>query len=180
VLEDPQLSYCRGMAIFLCRWPNGSFSIIGAANKTEAVMELDEIGDTDGAEISCMPACLLDFEMVPPGASDEITFDALFRFSGFGEQTRSFVLEKAYPKLNGSLQTASETEETDPVAARKIWTEAVESERKRVQHEPVPADTEAGRRLQRELGMSSVVANRVVRTAGKRILESVETSKPKQ
>jgi hypothetical protein len=124
--------------------------------------------------------CLLDFEIVPPGASDEISFECLFRFSGFGEQTRSFVLEKAYPKLNASLQTASEAEETDPVAARKIWAEAVESERKRVQHEPVPADTEAGCRLQHELGMSSVVANRVVRTAGKRILESIETSKPKQ
>jgi hypothetical protein len=47
-------------------------------------MELDEIGDTDGAEVSHMPACLLDFEMVPRGASDEISFDSLFRFSGFG------------------------------------------------------------------------------------------------
>jgi hypothetical protein len=53
------------MAIFLCRWPNGSFSIIGAANETEAVMELDEIGDTDGAEISRMLSCLLDFEICP-------------------------------------------------------------------------------------------------------------------
>jgi hypothetical protein len=71
-------------------------------------------------------------------------------------------------------------EETDPVVARKIWAEAVESERKRVKHESILADTVAGRRLQHALGMSSVVANRVVRTAGKRILESVETSKPKQ
>jgi hypothetical protein len=69
------------MAIFLCRWPNGSFSIIGAANKTEAAMELDEIGDTDGAEISRMLSSLLDFEIVPPGSSDEISFDSLFRFS---------------------------------------------------------------------------------------------------
>ena len=169
------------MAIFLCRWPNGSFSVVGAANKTEAVMELDEIGDTDGAEISRMPSCMLDFEIVPPDANHEIGFESLIRFSGFGEQTRSFVLEKAYPKLNETLGTALEAEETDPVAARKLWAEAIEVEMNRVHHEPITADTEIGRRIQHQAGMSGAVANQIVRKGGKRLLESLETnSKPKQ
>ena len=169
------------MAIFLCRWPNGSFSVVGAGNKTEALMELDEIGDTDGAEISRMPACILDFEIVPPDANHEIGFERLIRFSGFGEDTRNFVLEKAYPKLNETLGTALETEETDPVAARKLWSEAVEIEMNRVHHEPITADTEIGRRIQDQAGMSGAVANRIVRKAGKRLLESLETdSNPKQ
>ena len=171
------------MAIFLCRWPNGSFSVVGAADEAEAVMELDEIGDTDGAEISRMPSCLLDFEIVPPDATHEIGFESLIRFSGFGEDTRSFVLEKAYPKLNESLGTALEAEETDPVAARKLWAEAVEIEMNRVHYEPITADTEIGRRIQHQAGMSGVVANRIVRKAGKRLLESLEIdsdSKPKQ
>ena len=170
------------MAIFLCRWPNGSFTIVGAANKAEAVMELDEIGNADGAEIRRMPSCMLDFELVPPAASDEVSFDTLFRFSGFGEQTRDFVLEKAYPKLHETLETVLETGRTDPTAAHKIWAEAVEIELARVRPEPiVTADTELGRRLQHQLGMSRIVANRIVRKGGKRLLESMETdSKTKQ
>ena len=170
------------MAIFLCRWPNGSFTVVGAANKAEAVMELDEIGNADGAEISRMPSCMLDFELVPSAASDEVSIDALFRFSGFGEQTRDFVLEKAYPKLHEALETVLETGRTDPGAARKIWAEAVEVELARVRPEPiVAADTELGRRLQHQLGMASVVANGIVRKGGKRLLESMEAdSKTKQ
>lgn len=169
------------MAIFLCRWPNGSFSVVGAANKTEAVMELDEIGNTDGAEISRMPSCLLDFEIVAPGADHEIGFEPLIRFNGFGEHTRRFVLEKAYPKLNEALVTASEVEEKDPAAAQALWAEAVEFEMNRVHHKPITADTEIGRRIQRQAGMSGAVANRIVRKAGKRLLESLETdSKLKQ
>ena len=128
------------MAIFLCRWPNGSFSVVGAANKAEPAMELDEIGDTDGAEISQMPSCMLDFEIVPPGTNHEIGFESLIRFSGFGEQTRTFVLEKAYPRLNETLGTALEGEETDPVATRKLWAEAVEIEMNRVHHEATMAN----------------------------------------
>jgi hypothetical protein len=169
------------MAIFLCRWPNGSFSVVGAANKAEAVMELDEIGDTDGAEISRMPSCMLDFEIVSPDVNQEIGFESLIRFSGFGEHTRSFVLEKAYPKLNETLGTALEVQEADPAAARKLWAEAIEIERNRVHHKSKPADTEIGRRIQHEAGMSGVVANQIVRKGGKRLLESLETdAEPKQ
>jgi hypothetical protein len=49
--------------------------------------------------------CLLDFEIVPPGA---VTQSVLTSSS------------KPYPKLNESLQKALETEETDPVTARKL------------------------------------------------------------
>ena len=88
------------------------------------MIELDEIGDTDGAEISRMPACMLDFEIVPPDANQEIAFDSLFQFAGFGEETRSFILEKAYPKLNEALTAAMKAAETDPAAAGKLWAEA--------------------------------------------------------
>jgi lambda repressor-like predicted transcriptional regulator len=158
-----------------------SFSVIGAANKAEAVLELDEIGNTDGAEIRRMPACMLDFEIVPPDANHEIGLESLIRFSGFGEETRGFVLEKAYPKLNETLATALEVEETDTVAARKLWAEAVEIEMHRVHHKPVTADTELARRIQNQAGMSGVVANAIVRKVSKLLLESMDTdSNPKQ
>ena len=51
----------------------------------------------------------------------------------------------------------------------------------RVHHEPITADTEIGRRIQHQAGMSGVVANRIVRKIAKRLLESLETdSGPKQ
>ena len=100
---------------------------------------------------------------------------------GFGEETRSFVLEKAYPKLNEALNATMDAAETDPAAARKLWAEAVEIEMHRVQYQEVTADSEIGRRIQQQTGMSGVVANRIVRSASKRLLESMETdSQPKQ
>ena len=169
------------MAIFLCRWPNGSFSIVGAASQSCALMQLDEIGDTDGAEINRMPSCLLDFEIISPGPNPEMDFEALIRFNAFGDETRAFLLEKAYPKLNQALAALPELEAKDPAAAQALWSEAVAFEKTRVHHDPVPAETEIGRHLQSQTGMSGAVANRVVRRAGRRILRSLETdSTPKQ
>ncbi len=31
-------------AIYLCRWPNGDFSIVAAENRSDAVFQLDEWG----------------------------------------------------------------------------------------------------------------------------------------
>ncbi|HTX34447.1 MAG TPA: hypothetical protein VME43_05470 [Bryobacteraceae bacterium] len=142
---------------------------------------MDEIGDTDGAEIRCMPACLIDFEIAAPDAGSEIDFDPLVRFNAFGDETREFILEKAYPKLNQALATVAEIETKDPAAAQALWAEALAFEKNCVHHEPVSADTEIGRRIQRQTGMSGAVANRVVRRAGMRLLKSSKTDLgPKQ
>ncbi len=138
-------------------------------------MQLDEIGDTDGAEIRRMPACLIDFEIAAPDPSQEIDFDPLIRFNAFGGETREFILEKAYPKLNQALATVTEIEAKDPTAAQALWAEAIAFEKNRVHHEPVSADTEIGRRIQNQTGMSGEVANRIVHRAGKRLLKSAKT-----
>jgi len=38
------------MPNFLCRWPNGDLSIVGAADRNAAIIILDEIGDATEAE----------------------------------------------------------------------------------------------------------------------------------
>jgi hypothetical protein len=38
------------MAMFLCRWPNGDFSIVSAATKSDAVELLDEWGNAEQAK----------------------------------------------------------------------------------------------------------------------------------
>jgi hypothetical protein len=73
--------------------------------------------------------CLLGFEIVPPGAGYAISFDSLFRFSGFGEQMRSFVL-KAIPEAERKLAKGVGDRRNGPSCGAQVmlWAEAVESE----------------------------------------------------
>jgi hypothetical protein len=68
-----------------------------------------------------------------------------------------------------------------PIEARRLWIQAVAIEMTRVRSEPAVADPELGRRLQCQIDLSGILANRVVRRAGRRILESMgPDSKSKQ
>jgi hypothetical protein len=51
------------MAIYLCRWPNGDFSIVNAKSKDNAIEMLDEWGNAEQAFISRMADCMLDFRL---------------------------------------------------------------------------------------------------------------------
>ena len=46
------------MPTFCARWPDGSFSIVGADDETDALIQLDELGD-EPAELWPMDSCLL-------------------------------------------------------------------------------------------------------------------------
>ena len=54
------------MPAFCARWPDGSFSIVEADDKTHALIQLDELGD-EPAELWQMQSCLLDFELTESG-----------------------------------------------------------------------------------------------------------------
>jgi hypothetical protein len=56
------------MAMFLCRWPNGDFSIVSAATKSDAVELLDEWGNAEQASLTRMPDCMFDFRLSDSGA----------------------------------------------------------------------------------------------------------------
>jgi hypothetical protein len=51
------------MAIYLCRWPNGDFSIMNATTKNEAIELLDEWGNAERAIVSRMTHCMFDFRL---------------------------------------------------------------------------------------------------------------------
>jgi hypothetical protein len=51
------------MAIYVCRWPNGEFSIVKARTKTDAIEMLDEWENAEQALLSRMPDCLFDFRL---------------------------------------------------------------------------------------------------------------------
>ena len=42
------------MAIYLCRWPNGEFSIVNAKTKDDAIELLDEWGNAEQASLTRM------------------------------------------------------------------------------------------------------------------------------
>ena len=37
------------MPVYICRWPNGDFSIVSAVNKQRAIELLDEVGNAEGS-----------------------------------------------------------------------------------------------------------------------------------
>ena len=84
------------MPTFCARWPDGSFSIVGADDETDALIQLDELGD-EPAELWRMDSCLLDFDL-----TDEGTFR--LKLKQFGEQTGSEILERGYPVLKKTLE----------------------------------------------------------------------------
>jgi hypothetical protein len=82
------------MPAFCARWPDGSFSIVDAEDETDALIQLDELGD-EPAELWLMQSCLVDFEL---------TDDGTFRLKQFGEQTVPEILERGYPMLDKALE----------------------------------------------------------------------------
>jgi hypothetical protein len=55
------------MAIYLCRWPNGEFSVVSAKTKSDAIELLDEWGNAEQASLSRMPDCMFDFRLDDDG-----------------------------------------------------------------------------------------------------------------
>jgi hypothetical protein len=58
------------MAMYLCRWPNGEFSIVNAATKDDAIVMLDEWGNAEQASLKRMPDCMFDFRLRDDGESN--------------------------------------------------------------------------------------------------------------
>jgi hypothetical protein len=155
------------MSIFLCRWPNGSFSIVNASSKADAVELLDEFGNTDGgAAITRMPECLADFKLNDKGE---------FELERFSEAANEFIMETCYPELDLVLTDADRDDEGYTATGMEQIHTAVKHERNRLYNRTPSrkkADTEAGRTLQSNRDLPRVVANRIVRRAAKEILRS--------
>lgn len=93
------------MAIYVCRWPNGEFSIVNAKTKGDAIEMLDEWGNAEQALLTRMPDCMFTFRL-----SD----DGRIELAEIGEATRDSIMETCYPELDKALATA-ECDETGDV-----------------------------------------------------------------
>jgi hypothetical protein len=158
------------MAIYLCRWPNGEFSVVSAKSKNDAIELLDEWGNAEQASLTRMSDCMFDFRLDVEGQLE---------LADIGEATHDHLMRTCYPELEKALETAEwdDTGVAYSADSRVRIREAVESERKRLwsNQPPAPvAQTEVGRQIQKQTGAASVVINRIVRRAATKRLKSKE------
>jgi hypothetical protein len=155
------------MAMYLCRWPNGDFSIVNASTKADAIELLDEWGNAEQASVRRINDCMFDFRLSDDG---EIELAAI------GEATEELIMEMCYVELREALAVAEE-DEASPKRIDQIK-RAVERERSRLwdnQPRPKPAETQLGRDMQKQLGAAGVVVDRVVRRVATERLKSKES-----
>jgi len=158
------------MANYLCRWPNGDFSIVNAKTKDDAIEMLDEWGNAEHAILSRMTDCMFDFRLRDDGQIELVAI---------GESSNDCILETCYPNLNNAFATAEWDEAGLDYSekGRQQIRKAVELERTRLWDREPPvmeAETESGREIQKQTGAASVVVNRIVTEAAKRRLKSME------
>ncbi len=89
------------MPIYRCRWPNGDFSFVSAADREVAVEALDEVDNAEGCPLSVVRDFMAHFRLAEDGT---------FEFEGFGEATEE-ALWQAYPVLD---QTVNQILKDDP------------------------------------------------------------------
>lgn len=158
------------MAIYLCRWPNGEFSIVNAKTKGDAIVMLDEWGNAEQASLTRITDCMLDFRL------DD---DGQIELADIGESTRSPIMEVCYPELNKAFSSA-ELDETGlgySAKGQEQIREAVKLERTRLWGGQPPAkeaETGLGRELQKQTGAASVVVNRIVQEVATKRLKTKE------
>jgi len=158
------------MAMYLCRWPNGEFSIVNAPTKDDAILLLDEWGNAEQATLKRMPHSMFDFRLRDDGEIE---------LADIGEATHDFIMETCYPELDKALSTAEWQHDglTFSANGQKQIRDAVERERTRLWSSQPPAkeaETELGRDIQKQTGAASAMVDRIVRQAATKRLQSEE------
>jgi hypothetical protein len=177
--DDPELEDDSGMedqtdeldefetGVYLCRWPNGDFSVVTASSRREAILALDEWGGAHPSYVHPIDSFMADF-----GLTDE----GNIAFHTFGEETADIIWETCYPELREAIFGDDVVDDAGNVlpAAQERLREAVEHERKRLwDNQPTDQSaTELGKRLAKQLGTSAVVADQYIKREARRILKS--------
>ena len=154
--------------MYLCRWPNGDFSVVSARTKSDAIVMLDEWGNAEQASITRMTECMFDFRLNDDGRVE---------VADIGEATEEFIMETCYPELQKALSAAESESAENPLKYQEQIRKAVERERNRLwdnQPAPNPAETQMGRDIQKQLGAAGVVVNRIMREVVNKRLQSEE------
>jgi hypothetical protein len=148
------------MPVYICRRPNGDFSIVSAASKQRAIELLDEVGNAEGSPISMVKDFMIHFELKDSGE---------LQFESFGEATEEKIMEWGYPLVDGALAEIADQTLTDGERANAIQ-EAVAGERGRVVHEGKEPETELGKRIKRLSDVPAGMINTIVSKQARKAL----------
>jgi hypothetical protein len=152
--------------VYLCRWPNGEFSVVTADSKRDAIIALDEWAGAHPSQLRPIGRFMADFRL-----SD----DGEIELTQFGHETHEVIWDACYPALRDLLASDDviDSERSERSGDRERVRKAVKHERTRLwEGQPVDeAATELGRRIKRNMGTSAVVADHYVEAAAKQILE---------
>ena len=87
--------------VYLCRWPNGDFSLVTADTRREALVELDEWDAAHPCQLFPIESCMVDFKLNDQGEIE---------LNQFGEDTEELIWEISYPKLYARLLSVTSTD----------------------------------------------------------------------
>lgn len=153
--------------VYLCRWPNGDFSLVAANTRREALVELDEWDAAHPCQLFPLESCMVDFRLNDGGEIE---------LKQFGEDTEDLIWEISYPKLHACLLGVMSMDGGEHSAkARQSIRKAVQHERERLwTNQPThpQAETEVGKTLQKQLRTTGPVADYYVEGMANRILKS--------
>ncbi len=152
------------MALYLCRWQHGDFSVVQANNKEHAVEMLDEVANAEGMPLYAIKDFMVHFRLTDEGTVE---------LEGFGESFGDHVRERVHPVL-GELDVSPYDAAPEDKARIKA---AVQLERDRLKAGPAPEpDTELGKQIKAQTDMPTSFINRQIRTAAGEVLRK---TKPK-
>jgi hypothetical protein len=130
--------------VYLCRWPNGDFSLVTANTRREALVQLDEWAGAHPSQLFPIDSCMVDFRLNDLGQIE---------LGQFGEETEDIIWETCYPELRTLLSNVASDDGSEYTAeAKESIRQAVQHERARLwtnQPECPQADTEFGRTCKR-------------------------------
>jgi hypothetical protein len=153
--------------VYLCRWPNGDFSLVTANTRREALVQLDEWAGAHPSQLFPMDSCMVDFRLNDLGQIE---------LGQFGEETEGIIWETCYPELRTLLSTVASDDGSEYTAeAKESIRQTVQHERARLwenQPESPQAETEFGKTLQRALRTVGPVADYYVEQMADQILKS--------
>lgn len=150
------------MALYLCRWENGDFSIIQAKNREHAIEMLDEVANAEGLPLYALTDFMVHFRLTDEGVVE---------LEGFGEIFGDHVRERVHPVL-GELDVSPYDAAPEDQARIKA---AVELERGRLKAEPSLApDTELGKHVKAQMDLPTSVINRYTHATAREALRKIK------
>lgn len=81
---------------YLCRWPNGDFSIVVAATRQDAVAQLDEWAGAEVASLIPLDLFMAHFHLNDAGEIE---------LAEFGEETEGRIWSECYPDLDDVISS---------------------------------------------------------------------------